>query len=244
MIEQDTSAYWRKLLALDQAQPANVLNKHRTWHRYLRPILYKLISLPLRVYCPEKVVGLENLPARPPYIIAANHASSMDYAVVAWAMGKRREELYPITTKLFYDHPFTSFWIKVAANAVRIDTEDEFFPALRAAAQVLKAGKAVYINPEGTRSVDGSILPFRPGVGVLAVETGVPIVPVYIAGTSKALPTGWIFPRPYPVAVSFGKAIAMEPYIEKKRSVQAYDVYKEVTEQLRQRIVALSRSPY
>lgn len=76
---------------------------------------------------------------------------------------------------------------------------------------------------------------------MLAVETGVPIVPVYLRNTWKALPTGWIFPRPYPVSVSFGKPIRMESYREKLKTIQAYDVYKEVTDELRNRILAFSK---
>ena len=240
-MEQDTSAYWRKLLELDQPLPPGLLDKYKYWQRCLRPLFYAIVNLPLSFYCPVAVYGLENLPKTPPYIIAANHGSAMDYTCVAWAIGKRREELYPITTKLFYDIFFTRFWIKVVANAVRIDTVEDFFPALRAAAQVLRAGKAVYINPEGMRSTNGKILPFRPGVGVLAVESGVPLVPVYIGGTWKALPTGSIFPRPRPVSVSFGKPILMDKYITKKKDILAYEVYKEVAVLLREKVIELSQ---
>lgn len=236
MTNQDTSAYWRKLLELDSSVPPDLLEKYKFPHRFLRPIFYAIVDLPLRFYCPEKIYGLENLPEKPPYIIAANHASTMDFVCVARAMGDRKEELYPLTTRLYYDNPWTRFWIKVAANAVRIDTVEDFFSGLRAAAEVLTAGKAVYINPEGLRTTDGKLLPFRTGAGVLAVETGVPLVPVYLGNTWKALPTGWIIPRPVPVSVTFGKPILMDPYVEKKKSIQAYDVYKEVTEELRKRI--------
>jgi long-chain acyl-CoA synthetase len=236
MIDRDTSSYWRKLLELEKPLSPQVLEQYLTLHRYLRPFFYFIVNFLCRFYCTEKVHGLENLPEKPPYIIAPNHASAMDYVAVAWAMGKRKEELCPITTKYFYDNAWARFWIKAASNAVRIDTDEDFFPALRAAAGVLRAGKAVYINPEGSRSLDGKLLPFRTGVGVLAVETGVPLVPVYLSGTWKALPTGWIFPRPYPVSVTFGKPILMDSYIEKKKSIQAYDVYKEVTDELRKRV--------
>lgn len=244
MFDQDTSAYWLKLLEVDEPVPADFPERYRTPHRFLRTLFYGIVSFVLRFYCPVKIKGLENLPVKPPYIIAANHASSMDFVVVAWAMGKRKEELYPLVTKLFYDNPWALFWIRVAANAVRIDTEKSFFPALRVAVKILKAGKSAYINPEGTRTIDGKLLPFRPGVGLLAVETGVPLVPVYLRNTWKVLPTGWIFPRPYPISVSFGKPIEMEVYRKKLKTVQAYDVYKAVTEELQKRVSELSRSPY
>ena len=240
MSDNDTSAYWRKLLEIDQPLEPQLLDKYRSWHRWLRPFFYFVVDLWLKYYCPEKVIGLENLP-EPPYILAPNHASAMDYAAIAWALGGKKADLYPITTKIFYDIGFTRFWIRVAANAVRIDTTDDLFPALRAAAQILKSGKSVYINPEGTRSKDGRLLPFRPGVGVLAVETGVPIVPAYIKDTWKALPTGRIFPKPQPVSVTFGQPIEMKPYIEKKHAAPAYDVYQAVTQELRDRIISLSQ---
>lgn len=228
-------------MGIDEPVPADFLERYRTAHRFLRPFFYAVVSVPLRFYCPEKVHGLENLPDKPPYIIAANHGSSMDFVAAAWAMGKRKEELYPLTTKLFYDNPWTLFWIRAAANAVRIDTVEDFFPALRIAVKILKAGKAVYVNPEGLRTTRGELLPFRPGVGVLAVETGVPVVPVYLHNTWKVLPTGWILPRPYPVSVSFGKRVEMEPYRKKLRTAQAYDVYKEVAQELRNRVLELSK---
>jgi long-chain acyl-CoA synthetase len=241
MIDQDTSAYWRKHLQLDEPLPPDLLGQYRTWHRFLRSFFYAVVSAALRIYCPVKVSGLANLPEKPPYILAANHASAMDYVCVAWALGRRKEELYPITTKLFYDVAWARFWIKVAANAVRIDTVEDFFPALRVAARILRAGGAVYINPEGTRSTNGRLLPFRPGVGVLAVETQVPLVPVHVGGTWQALPTGSIFPKPRPVSVAFGQPISMKEYGRRKHQEQAYDVYKEVTAELRQRVQSLSQ---
>ncbi|MBN2057855.1 MAG: 1-acyl-sn-glycerol-3-phosphate acyltransferase [Candidatus Saganbacteria bacterium] len=238
--EEGTAAYWRKLLGLDEPGNPALFKLKPVWQAGLRPAFYHLLGLIFRSYCPVKVVGLENLPPRPPYIIAANHASSMDFAVVAWAMGKRREELFALTTKLFYDIAFTRFWIKLAANAVRIDTVADFFPALRAAAKVLLAGKAVYINPEGTRSVNGAILPFRPGVGLLSIETSVPIIPVYLKDTWKVLRPGSILPRPARIEVRFDRPLDPEAY--RLNGGPAYDGYKALTEELRQRIVALSSS--
>lgn len=239
MTDQDTSAYWRKMLELDKPLPDGLLKRYRSPQRILRPLVNCVTRLFFRLWCPETVVGVENLPEKTPYIIAANHSSSLDFSSVAFALGKKVEDVYPITTKLYYDQWFAGFWIRAIANAVRIDPEEDFFIALRAAARILKAGKGVYINPEGTRSPDGKMLPFHPGVGVLAVETGVPLVPVHISGTFDILRYDKLFPKRGPIKVSFGKPIEMGPYIEKKKTTQAYDVYKEVTEELRNRIIKL-----
>lgn len=122
---------------------------------------------------------------------------------------------------------------------MRIDSAEDFLPAMRAAIKILKLGKAIYINPEGTRSETGELLPFRAGVGVLAVESGAPIVPVYIGGTFHALPSGSFFPRPARISVSFGKPILMDEFEKKKESEMAYQVYKEVTDQLFERVRSL-----
>lgn len=241
MNDQDTSGYWRKRLGMDEPVPADELTKHLSWHRHLRPLFYAGSTIPLRFYCPEKVLGLENIPAKPPYILAPNHLSTMDFVAVAWAMGKRKRELYTVATSFYLDQPFMGFFMRTYGNMVRIDTERDFFTALRAAARIVRAGASVFIHPEGLRSPDGNLLPFHTGVGLLAVETGVPLVPVHISGTINVMPTGSIIIYPHPITIKFGKPMDMQSYIEKKKTAQAYDVYKEVTEDLRQRIIDLSR---
>ena len=165
----------------------------------------------------------------------------MDYAVLADVMGPAaREKLYPIATKLFYDNLIARFFMKITANIIRIDSVEDFFPALRSAATVLRLGKIVCIYPEGTRSETGEMMPFRVGVGTLAIEAEAPLVPVYIKGSIEVLPTGALFFRRGKISVFFGKPIDPKPYIEKKKTMQAYDVYKEITEELRKRIMELA----
>jgi len=240
MANEDTSAYWRKLLKLDEEEKEDILKQFEYPHRFLRPLLYLIFGLFSRTYFKLRAFGVENVPEKPPYIIAPNHVSAADYHCVAFSLPKEiKKNLYVLVTKVFYDNPFTGFFIKVGANAARIDTVEDFFPAMRVAASILKLGKAVYINPEGTRSETGKLMPFKVGVGVLAVELGVPIVPVYVDGTFELLPTGSVFPKPGKVNVFFGKPISMEEYQEKKKTESAYYVYKEVTEELRKRILEL-----
>jgi long-chain acyl-CoA synthetase len=69
---------------------------------------------------------------------------------------------------------------------------------------------ALLVYPEGTRSPDGALQPFKPGVGLLAVELGLPVVPVALAGTHACLPRGARWPRRGPAAVAFGPPLRFE----------------------------------
>jgi 1-acyl-sn-glycerol-3-phosphate acyltransferase len=72
---------------------------------------------------------------------------------------------------------------------------------------VLEGGKSLLIFPEGTRSVTGRLLPFKPGIGILALELDYPVLPVFVGGTYESLPKGHRVPRPSRVEVRFGPAL-------------------------------------
>jgi len=238
-MSQGTSEYWRKLIRIDDPVPENYLKEFKSPLEIFRPLFYLIIDPICRFYLKVRVFGLENLP-NIPYIIAPNHVSALDQTMVSYAIGsRRRNQMYTLAVKHFYDRPFARFFMKIAANVMRIDSEQDFFPAIRAAVKVIKLGKIIYINPEGTRSETGEMIPFRVGVGMLAVETGAPIVPVYIHGTYQSMPPGKVFPKPSNVTVSFGEPIYMEGYIKRKQTEMAYDVYRVITDELLKRIISL-----
>jgi len=239
-MSEATSSYWRKILDLDGPTDENLLNSYRSKLEVLRPAYFGLIGFLCRLYCRVEVFGLENIPAEPPYIIAPNHTSVLDQTIVSYAIGsERRDKMYTLASKHFFDNPFFRTFMRIAANVVRLDREEDFFTALRTAAKLIKLGRAVYINPEGTRSKTGDLQPFKVGVGVLAVETGAPIIPVYIEGTFKSLKRGNIIPKPHKVKVFFGEPILMDGYKKRLASEPAYDVYRSVTEELFKRVSSL-----
>lgn len=96
------------------------------------------------------------------------------------------------------------------------------------------------IFPEGCRTLDGSLLPFRNGIGVLAAELGVPIVPVWIHGTYEAWPVGQLLPRFGKVAVSFGKPVKINADERKEWRFQGWDEYELATQKIREAVVELS----
>jgi 1-acyl-sn-glycerol-3-phosphate acyltransferase len=241
-VTEDTSAYWRKLLALDQSLPPDPLKNYHSWLFGFNHLIFFLFGLISRFWAPITAIGAENVPLKPPYILCPNHLSVIDYGAVVLPLPARvRPDLYPLATKHFYDNPITGTIIKMAARAVRIDTMEDFFPALREAARILRAGRSVYLNPEGTRSPTGELLPFKVGVGILAVELNVPVVRVFIRGTYEILKPGSATIHPGPIQVAYGRPIDPMEFIKMKENMQAYDIYKAFTEELRRRILELSK---
>ena len=135
-----------------------------------------------------KVVGQENIPTGSAAIYMANHSSTFDILSLYAALPVQfrwlaKKELFKIP--IFGASLKRSGYIPVE----RADTRKSLV-ALKAAAQRVKAGTSVVVFPEGTRSPDGNLLPFKGGGFILAVQSGVPVVPVVIIGTRDINPKG------------------------------------------------------
>jgi long-chain acyl-CoA synthetase len=90
---------------------------------------------------------------------------------------------------------------------IPIDPEIYLKRALLISGYVLKEGKAICLFPEGGRTFDGKLLPFKKGVGILSTELDAPLVPTLIEGTFEVLPRGSIWPKFRKIKVTFGKPI-------------------------------------
>lgn len=173
------------------------------------PLLYRALRGPLRRVLGRwfdlSVEGLEHLPTGGgPYLIAANHHNYLDGIVLGVTVPEpisflvmprvwRATPLHP----LFHRH----------IGSIPIDLERADVGALRRALQALESGKVVGIFPEGPFSVRGRLEPGLPGVALLALRSGVPVVPAGIRGTYEALAgrRGYV-PRRVPLGVRFGPA--------------------------------------
>jgi long-chain acyl-CoA synthetase len=165
--------------------------------------LYKTFFLPLfKLYFRLDISGEENLPESP-YIIAPSHQSMLDGFVLAASLP------YSVLKKSFflaYEGEFgKSFMRPVARNGqlVMINVNYNLKTSMQRAAVPLKEGENVVIFPEGARSRDAKLLPFKRYYAILAKELNVPIVPVLLDGTFEAMKAGKLFPRPAKVRVEY-----------------------------------------
>lgn len=124
---------------------------------------------------------------RRPYVAVANHESFADIFLIShlpW-------EMKWLSKEAIFRIPVMGWMMRMAGDiAVQRDRASSRSKALDDCRDRLSKGVSVVILPEGTRSPDGTLLPFHPGAFLLAVELGLPILPMVVAGTREALPRG------------------------------------------------------
>lgn len=138
------------------------------------------------------VSGLENL-ASPPFIIMCNHQSALDIYSLLVALPLSFK--WVAKRELFFI-PFLG-WAMKRAGYISLDRKHprEALKAIDNAAKKIQGGINILIFPEGTRSQDGTLLPFKQGVFSFALRARVPIVPVGISGSSRLQPKGSFIPN-------------------------------------------------
>lgn len=165
----------------------------------------------VRIYTRLRIEGLNHIPASGPFLLAANHQSHADTAVVFATLSPelRSRVVAAAAAEYFFDKSFRQWISRTLFNVVPVERK----PArgadpLRHVRRALREGYGLLIFPEGTRSMNGSLGPFRSGIGrVIAEFPGLPIIPTWIDGTQRVMPKGVLIPRPHQVAVHFGAPI-------------------------------------
>ncbi len=186
-----------------------------------------------------EVKGMENIPGEGPFVITPNHASYLDgFLIAASVPFKMFRKLYILGMRQFFTGGFKA-WFARLAHVIPIDAETYLHKALQMSAYVLRSGRSLCVFPEGGRSFDGSVMPFKKGIGVLALELNATVVPAYIDGAFKALPREAKFLRPARIRVTFGKALTPSAAAPAKRT-GAGDIYQSFADGLRHEVVTLS----
>jgi 1-acyl-sn-glycerol-3-phosphate acyltransferase len=148
-----------------------------------------------------KTVGLDQLDAAGTYIFMSNHVSNLDPPILIPLIPRRTSVM---VKKELFSFPILGRAMRMG-SLVPVDrgNRDAGIEAVKAAKEVIGQGLNMTIYVEGKRSLDGKLLPFKKGPFYLAMECGVPVVPVTIVGTLYAMPKKRFAIRPGTVKVIF-----------------------------------------
>ncbi|MEE9542629.1 MAG: lysophospholipid acyltransferase family protein [Thermodesulfobacteriota bacterium] len=152
-----------------------------------------------------KISGLSELPKTGAVIIASNHQGIFDIPVL---QGLLPLQFRWVSKKSLFNIPVIG-WTMTLAGYISIDRKSatKSFRSIKHAAKRIKAGTSVLIFPEGTRGPERELLPFKRGLFYLGTESGVPLVPISISGTSNIMKDHSIWIKPSSVELKIHKPI-------------------------------------
>jgi 1-acyl-sn-glycerol-3-phosphate acyltransferase len=163
-----------------------------------------------------KVKGLESLEREGPYVFMSNHQGSYDIFAL---LGHLPFHFKWLAKRELFSIPFFG-WTMTAAGYISVDRKGtrETVEAMNDAAKKIREGTSILIFPEGTRSPNGSIQPFKKGGFTLAIKSKVPIVPIAIDGSRKIMPKEGLRAAAGEIRIWIGKPIDIRSYSMKDRN--------------------------
>ncbi len=207
---------------------------------FLTFIFKGVFSFIFRIFWALRVKGKENIPKESSYILCPNHASYLDGFIIFSSLPLRVDlNLYFLSYSRFFENIFLSWTVK-PARIIPIDPAIYLTEALQTAALVLRNKKSLCIFPEGVRSIDRNLGEFKKGVGILAKELDIPLIPVYIKGSHQSWPRGYKLPRFCTLKVIFGRPLDWRHLLEKGRNLGISDDYEAIAKGLKEEVLKLS----
>ena len=186
------------------ALATNPTYSHRIMGYYIFSPVILAISM-VRV----KASGLNNI-LDEPAIYAANHASQLDIPIMCTRVNR---PMFFIAKIELQKIPILSQYIKVV-GMILVDRKnrERAMASMRTAIQDIQGGKSIAAFPEGTRTKTGELLPFKKGIFTISKEGRIPIVPIALIGSAKALASGSFFLRPASVELRVLPALNSEEF--------------------------------
>ncbi len=183
--------------------------------RSIRWLIQRALLLPFtEAMVHPKVEGREFVrDLERPVIFAANHSSHADTSLILHSLtdAARDRTVVAAAADYWFKHPLLGNVVSLFLNTFPFSRTGGAQGQLHSSSQLLKSGWNLVLFPEGSRSPDGRIQEFKPGVGYLARETGTPVVPVHIQGAFQVMPRHQQLPVPGKVRVRIGKPMTPEP---------------------------------
>ena len=203
-----------------------------------------LVGPGLKAYYRPWIDGAEHVPVTGGAILASNHLSFSDSVFLPVVIDRKvvflgKSEYF--TGKGVKGYATKSFMSGVGTIPVHRGGGRASEAALRTGLQVLQGGELLGIYPEGTRSPDGRLYRGKTGVARMAIEAGVPIIPVAMIDTHIAQPIGQKVPSRHPIGVRIGEAIRLDAYAGQQDD---REVLRDVTDMVMKTIAGLSGQEY
>lgn len=194
------------------------------FYRFFNFLTWILFKLFYRV----KIYGIDHY-FEGPAIIAANHVSYMDPALIGIACP---DEIHYLAMKpLFKIPPFGWFLKKLNAHPLRGSAGD--ITVVKTVLKLIKEEKKILLFPEGRRTSDGSLAAIRPGLGMLVFKSSAKVIPLYVYGAFEAWPRTKMLPKVWKsVGCVFGSPIHPGQYLEKDRKEAQKRLADDLTEKL------------
>lgn len=182
-----------------------------------------------------RVSGRGHVPRKGPVLVLANHESFIDPPAVGVSLPRRA---YFLARKTLFRNPVFGAYLR-SVHSVPVDQDGIAKEGLKSILEMLKAGHAVVVFPEGERTWNGKMNAFKPGIHLLIRKYPVPVVPAAIAGAFEAMPrTGGLKLSPmfWPttgadLAISIGHPIPGERFAEMPREQALQELFELVAEQ-------------
>jgi len=167
-----------------------------------------------------------------PVILAMNHQSYLDPPLAGITCDRA---VYFLARRTLLEEPVLG-WLLPKLNVIPVNQEGIDRSALKALIRVLKAGNAALVFPEGSRTVDGSLQPAEPGLGLVIAKTLAPVVPMRIFGAHEALPRGDGGLHFVPITIVVGVPIL---FTAADLNPPGKDLYKRLSQRVMDAIAAL-----
>lgn len=191
----------------------------------------------MRGYHRLRVDGTEHVPKKPSFVMVANHTSHLDAltlgAALPWPL---RRFAFPIAAgDVFFETPTVSLFSAMMLNALPMWRKSCGPHAMQQLRERLVSDPTIYILfPEGTRSRDGSLGRFKPGLGMIVAGTEIPVVPCYLHGAHGAFPANTKVPRPVPLHLRIGPPLIFSETKNERAG------WQDIAAQLEAAVAALS----
>jgi 1-acyl-sn-glycerol-3-phosphate acyltransferase len=212
---------------------ADVARRPRRWevrlYRFVRVLILGVAKLFGRI----EIIGKENVPRSGAFVLAPVHRSNIDFALASLVTPRRMR--YMGKDSIWKIKVLNPLWDALGAFPVHRGAADR--EALRTSTAVLESGQGLVMFPEGTRQTGPLVQELFDGTAYVAAKTQVPIVPVGIGGSEKAMPKGAKFIHPAKIVVVIGEPLAPPAPSEGGRTSRR--AVKELTDQLHAEIQKL-----